>query len=163
MKDISLIAAVANNNAIGHQQDLLCYMPADLKHFKELTSGHTIVMGRRTFESLPKGALPNRTNIVLTRNKELSFPGTQIVSSMAQAIDATTDDAVFLIGGASVYREGLAFANRMYLTFIHHTFAEADTFFPQWDPEQWQEVGREDFKADEKNPYDYSFVTFERK
>ena len=162
MKEIALIAAVADHNAIGYKQDLLCYLPADLRHFKEITSGHTIVMGRRTYESLPKGALPNRTNIVLTRNSEIDFPNTTIYPSMEAALQNISDDKIYLIGGASVYQEGLAFANRMYLTFIHHTFPQADTFFPQWNPDEWRIVSREDFKADEKNPYDYSFVTLDR-
>ena len=162
--NVSIIVAIADNNAIGNNQDLLCYMPADLKHFKELTTGHTVVMGRKTFESLPKGALPNRDNIVLTRNKEISFPNTKIVSSMQEAIDvADKDKTLFIIGGASVYNEALAFADTMNITSIHHKFDEADTFFPQWNVEEWIETERTDLNADEKNPYDFSFVTFKRK
>ena len=162
--NVSIIVAIADNNAIGNNQDLLCYMPADLKHFKELTTGHTVVMGRKTFESLPKGALPNRDNIVLTRNKEISFPNTKIVSSMQEAINvADKDKTLFIIGGASVYNEALAFADTMNITFIHHKFDEADTFFPQWNVEEWIETERTDLNADEKNPYDFSFVTFKRK
>ncbi|MEG1617250.1 MAG: dihydrofolate reductase [Bacteroidales bacterium] len=160
---ISIIVAIAAENAIGKDQDLLCYLPADLKHFKELTTGHTIVMGRRTFESLPKGALPNRTNIVLTRRAESTFPGTEVFPSLEKALDfAKQDPEIFIIGGASVYEEALALADRMYLTFIHHTFAGADTFFPTWNENEWREIDREDFKADEKNKFDYSFVTLER-
>lgn len=163
MKKISIIAAVAHHNAIGYKQELLCYLPADLKHFKELTSGHAIIMGRKTFESLPKGALPNRHNIVLTRDKLLQFTGCTTVTTMQEAIIAAEEDSeLFIIGGASVYQEALAFANRIYLTLIDHQFEQADTFFPKWDEAVWCEVERKTFKADEKNRYDFSFITLER-
>ncbi|MEG1587067.1 MAG: dihydrofolate reductase [Bacteroidales bacterium] len=160
---ISIIVAIAEKNAIGHQQDLLCYLPADLKHFKTLTTGHPIIMGRKTFESLPKGALPNRTNIVMSRNKENKYPDTVGVTSLQEAIEAAGNDReIFIIGGASVYAEALPFADRMYLTLIHHSFPEADTFFPEWNPEEWSEITREQHPADEKNPHPYTFVTLER-
>lgn len=160
---ISIIVAMAEERAIGHQQDLLCYLPADLKHFKSITSGHPIIMGRKTFESLPNGALPNRKNIVISRNRTLHYPDTTVVGSIEEALrEAGDDNEIFIIGGASIYEAALPFADRMYLTFIHHAFSEADTFFPQWNPTQWREINREDHKADDRNPYDYSFVTVER-
>lgn len=161
---ISIIVAMADGNAIGYQQELLCHLPADLKHFKSITTGHPVIMGRKTFESLPNGALPNRKNIVLTHQKEIKYPNVTIVSTMQDAIAAADNDPeIFVIGGASVYRDALAFADKLYLTVIHHQFDEADTFFPAWDSEEWIEIAREDFKADEKNRFDYSFVTFQRK
>lgn len=160
---ISIIVAIAEGNAIGHQQDLLCYLPADLKHFKQITTGHPIIMGRKTFESLPNGALPNRKNIVISRNAQLQFPNVTMTGSLEEAIVAAdSDDETFIIGGASIYEAALAIADRMYLTFIHHRFDEADTFFPQWDKAEWQEVASESHQPDEKNAYAYTFVTLER-
>ena len=161
---ITLIAAFADQLAIGHQQQLLCHLPADLKHFKTLTSGHTVVMGRKTFESLPKGALPNRTNIILSHQSDVSYPGAIVVHSLQEALEkAPAGDEVFIIGGATVYREAMPFAERMELTQIHHQFKEADTFLPQWNEQEWQITTREAHQADEKNPFDYTFLSFERK
>lgn len=160
---ISIIVAIAEGLAIGHQQDLLCYLPADLKHFKNITSGHPIIMGRKTFESLPNGALPNRKNIVISRNADLSFPNTVMTASLQEALQqAGPDEEVFIIGGASIYEAALPIADRMYLTFIHHRFDEADTFFPQWNESEWKEIAHEAHTADEKNRFDYTFVTLER-
>lgn len=161
---IAIIVAVADQLAIGKDQDLLCYLPADLKHFRELTTGHAIIMGRKTFESLPKGALPNRMNIVMSRNPEIEFDGVVMVRDMKEALDAAKEhEQIFIIGGASVYREALDFADTIYLTRIHHGFTEADTFFPQWTEEEWQETFREDHEADEKNAFPFSFITLTRK
>lgn len=163
MSKLSIIVAVAQENAIGKNNDLLCYMPADLKHFKELTSGHTIVMGRRTFESLPKGALPNRTNVVLTRTEGATFAGCQVYHSLEEALPHfESEEEVFIIGGAVLYTEALPKADRLYLTYIHHHFEDADTFFPQIEADEWEIVAREDHDADEKNPYPFSFVTLDR-
>lgn len=162
--ETAIIVAIAADNAIGKDNDLLCHMPSDMKHFRELTTGHTVVMGRRTFESLPKGALPNRDNIVISRNMNLHFDNTKVVHSMQEAIDsADKNKKIFIIGGASVYNDALAFADTLYLTVVHHSFEGADTFFPQWDENVWVETERNDFEADEKNPYDYSFVTLKRR
>ena len=161
---IAIIVAVADQLAIGKDQDLLCYLPADLKHFRELTTGHAIIMGRKTFESLPKGALPNRMNIVMSRNPEIEFDGVVMVRDMKEALDAAKEhEQIFIIGGASVYREALDFADTIYLTRIHHDFTDADTFFPQWTEEEWQETFREDHVADEKNKFPFSFITLTRK
>ena len=157
--DISIIVAVGERNEIGRNNGLLCHLPADLKHFKELTSGHTVVMGRKTFEALPKGALPNRKNIVLSRNKNLSFDNCLIYSSLSEIIDNEKDnDEIFIIGGGELYQQALSLATKLYLTKIHAEFENVDTFFPEIDYSQWVEVSREEHKADEKNPYDYTFL-----
>ena len=162
--DISIIVAIGERNEIGRNNGLLCHLPADLKHFKELTTGHTIVMGRKTFESLPKGALPNRKNIVLTRNKDLSFDKCLIYSSFSKIVDNEIDsNEIFIIGGGEVYRQALPWANKLYLTKIHAEFDDADAFFPDIDYSEWEEVSCEEFKADEKNPYDYAFLLYKRK
>lgn len=159
---ISLIVAVASNNAIGKQQDLLCYLPNDLKRFKAITLGHTIVMGRRTYESLPKGALPGRTNVVVTGSADAAWENVQVVHSVDEALACADEKELFVIGGATLYRQTLDRANRLYITHIHHSFDDADTFFPEVDFTQWREVEREAHTADERHPYDYTFVTYER-
>lgn len=158
--DISIIVAIGERNEIGRNNGLLCYLPADLKHFKELTTGHTVVMGRKTFESLPKGALPNRKNIVLTRNKDLSFDNCLIYSSLSELIENEKDsDEIFIIGGGEIYRQALPLANKLYLTKIHAEFDDTDVFFPEINYSEWEEVSHEEHKADEKNPYDYTFLS----
>lgn len=161
---ISIIAAVAANRAIGYRNRLLYWLPNDLKRFKALTTGHTIIMGRRTFESLPKGALPNRRNIVLTRQTDLVYPGAECFASIEEALEhcSPTED-VYIIGGASVYADTLRLADRLCLTHIADTPAEADAFFPEVDPSVWQEVARECHEPDEKHAYAYSFVDYERR
>lgn len=163
MKKISIIVAIAENAAIGVDQHLLCHLPDDLKRFKALTTGQTVVMGRKTFGSLPKGALPNRQNIVLTSDRSAHYENVQVCHSLLEAI-ATCDPEreLFVIGGASVYKEALTVADRLFLTYIHHVFPDADTFFPELDMTVWKEVAREDHPADEKHAYPYSFVDYER-
>lgn len=159
---IAIIVAVARNGAIGKEQSLLCRLPDDLKRFKALTTGHTVIMGRNTFLSLPKGALPNRRNIVLT-SQEVSYSGTEVFHSLEGALaSALPGEQVFIIGGASVYRAALPLADRLYLTQIDHSFAEADTFFPEVDFSSWQEERRESHPADEKHDYPYAFVDYKR-
>ncbi len=160
---ISLIVAIAANNAIGRNNDLLCYLPNDLKRFKAITLGHTIVMGRRTYESLPKGALPGRTNVVITRQADAAWENTVIVHSVDEALNDADSKELFVIGGATLYEQTLNRADRLYITHIHHEFADADTFFPNIDYTQWREIEREAHCADERHPYDYTFVTYERK
>ena len=160
---LSIIAAVAQNNAIGFENKLIYWLPNDLKRFKALTTGHTIIMGRRTFESLPKGALPNRRNIVLTRggNAE-AFTGCDVYGSLEEALaHCDTNEEVFILGGSSVYNEALPLADRLCLTLVHDTPAEADTFFPDYTND-WHEVWREDHDTDERHAHRYSFVDFER-
>ncbi|MGL4331461.1 MAG: dihydrofolate reductase [Bacteroidales bacterium] len=163
MKNISIIAAIADNGAIGKNNDLIWRLPNDLKRFKSLTNGHTIVMGRRTFESLPKGALPNRKNVVMTSMPEAIGTSAFVCSSWEEMMDLTEKDQdVFIIGGASIYRDALSIANRMYITRVHETF-DADVFFPEIDYSEWEEVSRTECKADEKHLYDYTFIDYIRK
>jgi dihydrofolate reductase len=159
---VSIIAAVAKNGAIGYQNKLIYWLPNDLKHFKALTTGNTIIMGRHTFESLPKGALPNRRNIVLSRTQN-SFAGAECFPSLREALnDCKPDEKVFIIGGASVYREALALADRLCLTLVDDTPAAADTFFPPINEHEWKETSRESFPADERHAHSFAFVDYER-
>ena len=164
MPYVSIIVAIAQNNAIGKDNQLLYYLPNDLKRFKQLTTGHTIIMGRKTFDSLPKGALPNRRNIVLSRNKRLTFPGAERFSSLQEALENCNDDEqVFIIGGASVYREALPLADRLCITHIEAMPDEADVFFPKIDYNEWEEKIREPHPIDERHTVPYIFVDYERK
>ena len=159
---ISIIVAIAKNYAIGFENKLLYWLPNDLKRFKALTTGHTIIMGRRTFESLPKGALPNRRNIVLSR-QDIEFPGDERYPSLEAALAQCRDDEeVFIIGGASVYREALPLADKLCITHIDDTPEAADAFFPEIDPSVWKETGREAHPTDEKHLYPYQFVDYRR-
>ena len=163
-KNLSIIVAIDEKNAIGRNGDLLCYLPNDLKHFKTITSGHNVIMGRRTFESLPKGALPNRTNIVITSDEAKNYPNCIVVRSLEEALFNCTDDAQpFIIGGGKLYRSTIYLTKTLYLTRIHHTFDDADTFFPEIDFSEWELVEKEEHKADEKHGYDYTFLKYERK
>jgi dihydrofolate reductase len=160
---ISLIVALGKNNEIGKNNRMLCHLPADLKHFKEITSGHTVMMGRKTFESLPKGPLPNRKNIVISRTKDLKIDGATVYDSLDRALLKLPDeDEVFIIGGAQIYQQTLPVADKLYLTKIQADFPEADTFFPPINYAEWRETSRETHLADEKNPYSFSFVEYER-
>lgn len=164
MSTISIIVAIADDRAIGKNNDLLWHLSADMKHFKGLTTGHTIIMGRKTFESLPKGGLPNRTNLVLTSATEKEFLNASACKSIEDALKLChNEEEVFIIGGASIYNQSIDIADKMYITRVHAEFPDADTFFPDIDWSQWKEVEKEDFTADEKNPFDYSFVTYLRK
>ncbi len=157
---ISLIAAVARNRAIGYQNKLLYWLPNDLRRFKSLTTGHTIIMGRRTFESLPHGALPNRRNVVLSQSGA-TFPGAETFPSLESALrSCQSDEEVFIIGGASVYRQALPWADRLCLTEIDDEPAEADAFFP--DYADWREVWSESHDADECHAFRYRFVDYVR-
>ena len=160
---ISLIVAIAQNGAIGNNQELLCHLPNDLKRFKAITLGHTIVMGRRTYESLPKGALPGRTNVVVSRQADVAWENTIVAHTIDEALANSESSELFIFGGATLYEQTLQRANRLYITHIHHAFEQADTFFPAIDYDQWRDIEREEHKADERHPYDYSFVTYERK
>ncbi len=161
---ISLIVAASANWAIGRDNDLLYRLPADMRHFKELTTGHTILMGRKTFESLPKGALPNRRNIVLSSHTELSFSGAEHFLSLQDAVAACRDEEeLFIIGGGSVYAQALPLCNRIYLTRVAHHHAQATVFFPALDEKDWNVLACEAHPADEKHQYPYEFLTLERK
>ena len=155
---ITIIAAVARNNAIGNQNKLLYWLPNDLKRFKALTTGHTIIMGRKTFDSLPKGALPNRRNVVVSRSLT-SLPGCDVYPSLTEALSNTSpNEDVYIIGGATIYEQALPFADRLCLTEINDTPKEADVFFPDYST--WKEVWREDHDKDEKHNQQYSFVDY---
>ena len=159
---ISVIAAVAKNRAIGYQNKLIYWLPNDLKRFKALSTGHTIIMGRNTFLSLPKGALPNRRNIVLSRSQK-TFENCDVYASLEEALQhCTPDEDIYIIGGASVYRQALKIADRLCLTEIDDTPAEADTFFPPYE-DDWQEESREDHPIDDRHDFRYSFVDYIRK
>lgn len=162
--NLSAIVAVDENGAIGKNGDLLCYLPADLKHFKNITMGYTIIMGRRTWESLPKGALPGRKNVVITRNNDFMAPGAEVYHSLEEALQATEqDEKRFIIGGGMLYKEAFAITDKLYLTRIHASFPDADTFFPSIDVSQWQEMSSEYHEADERNAYPYSFIELRRR
>ena len=164
MSKISIIAAVADNLAIGNANNLPWHLPADLKHFKQLTTGHAIVMGKRTFESLPNGPLPNRKNIVLTSvMSEGVNEGYFEADSLEDAVYlCENEDQVFIIGGVTVYKQSIDKVNTMYITWVHVNFL-VDKFFPKIDFEQWNEVSREDHEADALNAYSYSFCIYSRK
>ncbi len=155
---ISIIAAVAKNRAIGFENKLIYWLPNDLKRFKQLTTGHTIIMGRNTYDSLPKGALPNRRNIVLSSTiKEL--PGCDVFPTLDAALKSCApDEDIYIIGGASVYRQALPLADRLCLTEIDDTPAKADTFFPAYS--EWVVDKREAHAKDERHAFDYAFVDY---
>lgn len=160
---ISMIAAVASNGALGLDNRLLYWLPNDLKRFKQLTTGHTIVMGRRTFDSLPKGALPNRRNVVVSASMQ-SLPGAEVYPSLDEALQAcAADDEVFVIGGASIYRQAYPLAQRLYLTEVDDVPAAADVFFPDMEGNEWEQVACEPHEKDERHAFAYRFVDYIRK
>jgi len=157
---INIIAAVASNRAIGFQNKLLYWLPNDLKRFKALTTGHTIIMGRHTFESLPKGALPNRRNIVLSRTQS-SFPGCDCYPSLDDALrHCAADEDLYIIGGASVYEQAIGKADRLCLTEVDDTPQQADAFFPPYD--DWKIEQEEKHPKDEKHNFNYAFVDYKK-
>lgn len=161
---ITIIAAIGKNNELGKDNDLIWHLPADLKRFKKITSGHYIIMGRNTFESIGK-PLPNRTTVIITRNNDYFKDGCLISNSVEDALElAKNEENAFLIGGAQIYKQAIEnnLVDKLDITIVHHEF-EADVYFPKIDNNIWYEVAREDFKADEKNKYDYSFVSYVRK
>jgi len=160
-RNITMIAAAAENNALGKDNKLIWHLSDDLKHFKNLTKGHHVIMGRKTFESMPK-ALPNRTNVVITRQKDYTADDAHIVHSLEAALAlAQEDEQPFIIGGGEIYTQGLAYADSIELTRVHADF-EADTFFPEIDPAKWREVWRENRDADEKHQHAFSFIRYEK-
>lgn len=162
MAEIVIIAAVDRNMAIGNKGGLLCHLPADLKHFKNLTTGHTVIMGRRTFESLPKGALPDRRNIVVSRTAR-SLPGCEVVEDLNAAIGLLDEgETAYAMGGAMLYESALPFASAMELTFIDHSF-QADVFFPVIDFSEWTLAASEKHDADERNPFPFEYRSYKRK
>ncbi len=164
MKTITLIAAASKNNALGKNNDLLWHLPDDFKRFKKLTTGHKIIMGRKTFESFPK-PLPNRTHIIISRDKEYEtgFDSCIVVHSIEAALKLVENDTTsFIIGGGEIYRQSEKFANRIELTRVHKAF-EADTFFPEIDLNDWELVAEEYHPRDEKHLYDFTYLSYVRK
>lgn len=160
-KNISIIVAVAQNFAIGKENDLLFHLPDDLKRFKKITSGKPVIMGKRTFYSLPKGALPNRRNIVITDIQGEQFPGCESVESVEEAVAAVSkEEEAFIIGGGMIYRQFFPLAGKLYLTLVHKDM-EADTFFPEIDYSKWKTSQREDH-YDEQNGFNYSYLDLVR-
>jgi dihydrofolate reductase len=160
----AIVVAVAHDNVIGKSNSLPWYLPADLRHFKEVTTDGTVIMGRKTYESIVERlgkALPNRRNIVVTRS-EHSAPDAEFVNSIEKALQLAADDEdVFIIGGAQIYEQALPLADTIYLTEVDADI-DGDTFFPTLDENEWQEVARESHKKDDKNEYDYAFVTLQK-
>ena len=158
----TLIAAIANNNALGKDNDLIWHLPEDLKRFKKTTSGHYIIMGRKTFESIGK-PLPNRTTVIISRNKEYRAAGCIVVNSLEKALQISKEEEeVFVIGGAQIYKQAIQIADKLDITEVHESF-EADVYFPEIDKNKWRESKRDYFKADTNNKHDYSFVTYVKK
>ncbi len=161
---ISLIVVADQNNAIGLGNQLLCHLPADLKYFKALTTGHCILMGRKTYESIGR-PLPNRTNMIVTRNRAFAAEGCVVVNTVEAGVSEAqklNETELFAIGGAELYRQIIGHASRIYLTRIQHAFAEADTYFPSIDSD-WKLTASEPHLADEKNLFDYTFEVWDRK
>ena len=160
---LSIIVAVASDGAIGRANDLLWHLPADLKRFKELTTGHTILMGRKTFESLPRGPLPNRRNIIISRSLPAQ-PGAEVYPTIQQALEAwASDEEVFIIGGGEIYRQLLPTTEQIYLTRVQASFPDAEVFFPELDSTEWIEEAREVYPRDERNEYDTELLLLRRR
>lgn len=159
---ISIIVAIADNQAIGGNGDLLWHISADLRRFKSLTLGHTIIMGRKTWESLPKGALPGRRNVVISRNKNFVANGADIYSSIEEAlVSCKCDEHIFIIGGAQIYKQTINQADNLFLTEVCASFPEADAFFPEFDITEWEITNRQE--CEETEPLKYCFIDLKRK
>jgi len=155
---ITIIAAIGSNNELGKDNDLIWHLPADLKRFKKVTTGHAIIMGRNTFESIGK-PLPNRRSIIITRNTSYQKEGCEIVHSLEAAIELIEDqDDAFIIGGAQIYKEAI---KKHLVDQLHHDF-DADVFFPSIDEAIWKEISREYFSSNENNLYNYSFISYKK-
>lgn len=160
--NLEIVVAIDEKGGIGKNNQLLWHLPADLKHFKNITSGYPIIMGRKTYDSIGK-PLPNRRNIVISRQKDLKIEGTEVVNSLQAALELVSqEEKAFIIGGAQIFSDAMHLGNTLHLTKVHHTF-EADTFFPEIKDAEWQETEREDHSADEKNTFSYSFITLKRR
>lgn len=155
---ISIIAALADNGAIGKDNKLLWHLPADFAHFKKNTLGKPIIMGRKTYASIGK-PLPGRRNIIISHNPTFVAPGCEVYSSLTAALAAIIDaEEIMIIGGSSIYQQALPLVTKLYLTYVHHDFT-ADTYFPEFNKKEWKIIAAVDCAADEKNSYPYSFVT----
>ena len=159
---ITMIAAAAENNALGKDNDLVWHLPDDFKRFKRLTSGHHIIMGRKTFESFPK-LLPDRTHVIITRKEDYSPENTIVVHSMEEALKVSKlDEQAFIIGGGEIYKMGMEYADRIELTRVHGEF-EADTHLPEIDKNDWELVKDKFHEKDEKHDYSFTYLTYDRK
>ncbi|MFT5846920.1 MAG: dihydrofolate reductase [Psychroserpens sp.] len=161
--ELTIIVAAGEDNTIGKDNDLIWHLSDDLKRFKSLTNGHHIIMGRKTFESFPK-PLPNRTHIVITRQDKYPVPdGVIVVNNMNDALDAARKDKQpFIIGGGEIYKQAMSFVDRIEITRVHHSFPEADTYFPKIDLTIWKETNRKEHIKDEKHSFPFTFLTYER-
>ena len=164
---ISMIAAIAENYVIGKDNDLVWNLPDDMKFFMKKTSGHHVIMGRKNYQSIPEKfrPLPNRTNIVMTRQPDLKIEGAHVVHGLESALNIArrnNEEEVFIIGGSDIFKLGLKVADIMYLTEVKGSF-EGDVFFPEFDRSQWQETLRTPHDTDEKHAYAFDFVTYEKK
>ena len=158
---ITIIAAVASNHALGKDNKLIWHLYKDLQHFKTLTNGHAVIMGRKTFESMPR-ALPNRTNIVITRQSDYQAEDITVTSSLSEALTIAKDDPrPFIIGGGEIYKQSMSIADEIELTRVHADF-EADTFFPEINSHQWKEVWREEHPSDEKHAHAFTFLRYKK-
>ena len=159
---VIMIAAVAENNALGKNNDLLWHLPNDFKRFKEITSGHHIIMGRKTFESFPK-PLPNRTHVIITRQNDFEYEGCVVVQNIEKAISVCPiNENLYIIGGGEIYQQSISFADQLDITRVHHSF-DADVYFPEIDPEIWELTSETFHQKDERHLFDYTFQTFVRK
>ena len=160
---VTIIAAVGRDGAIGRNGDLAFHIREDMRHFKALTTGHTVVMGRKTFESLPKGALPDRRNIVITRQPDYAAPGIETAGSLEQALAMAASEEVFIIGGGEIYRQAIAIAQRMELTVIDADSPDADTHFPTFNEADWAKATESQWATDQKSGLSYSFICYCRR
>lgn len=164
---LSIISAIGKNNEIGKANTLLCNLPIDMKHFKETTSGHPIIMGQKTFESIGR-PLPNRRNIIITQNRNFKRDGLEIVYSKDELIEllektCDKDSECFVIGGGMIYKLFIDVADKLYITHVNAEFLDADTYFPAIDENIWQKAKSSPYKKDEQNAYDLEFVEYTRK
>ena len=159
---VIMIAAVAENNALGKNNDLLWHLPNDFKRFKEITSGHHIIMGRKTFESFPK-PLPNRTHVIITRQNDFEYEGCVVVQNIEKALSVCPiNENLYIIGGGEIYQQSISFADQLDITRVHHSF-DADVYFPEIDPEIWELTSETFHPKDERHLFDSTFQTFVRK
>ena len=159
---VIMIAALAENNALGKNNDLLWHLPNDFKRFKEITSGHHIIMGRKTFESFPK-PLPNRTHVIITRQNDFEHEGCIVVQNIEKALSVCPiNENLYIIGGGEIYQQSISFADQLDITRVHHSF-DADVYFPEIDPEIWELTSETFHQKDERHLFDYTFQTFVRK
>lgn len=160
-RTLTMIAAAAENNALGKDNDLIWHISEDLKRFKRLTTGHAIIMGRKTFESMPK-ALPNRTNIVLTQKKDYTAEGAEVVHTLEDALALVKNDMQpFIIGGGQIYSLFMPLCDRIELTRVHHEF-DADVFFPEIDTTAFEIITEERIEQSENQPYNYTYLTYQK-